>query len=153
MHQSSMQWHLTAITTDNSPPIHVEYVPRLPVHAWNWNSAESFIYYAFFLYIHICDKICKLGRVSDQQQLNRIITIWYKFIKSVFLFQNILLYKCNAFSIFPSGIEPACQYRRYKRQGFDPWVRKIPRKRAWQPTPVFLPGKSHGQRNLAGYSP
>ena len=36
---------------------------------------------------------------------------------------------------------------------FDPWVRKIPWRRKWQPTPVFLPGKSHGQRNLKGYSP
>ena len=36
---------------------------------------------------------------------------------------------------------------------FDPWVRKIPGKRKWQPTPVFLPEKSHGQRNLVGYSP
>ena len=35
----------------------------------------------------------------------------------------------------------------------DPWVGKIPSRRAWQPTPVFLPGKSHGQKNLAGYSP
>ena len=34
----------------------------------------------------------------------------------------------------------------------NPWVRKIPW-RTWQPTPVFLPGKSQGQRNLAGYSP
>ena len=34
--------------------------------------------------------------------------------------------------------------------GFDPWVRKIPWRRAWQPTPVFLPGKSHGQGSLAG---
>ena len=37
--------------------------------------------------------------------------------------------------------------------GFDPWVRKIPWRRAWQPTPVFLPEESHGQRSLAGYSP
>ena len=37
--------------------------------------------------------------------------------------------------------------------GFDPWVGKIPWRRAWQPTPVFLPGESHGQRSLAGYSP
>ena len=37
--------------------------------------------------------------------------------------------------------------------GFDPWVGKIPWKRAWQPTPVFLPGKSHKRRSLAGYSP
>ena len=35
----------------------------------------------------------------------------------------------------------------------DPWVRKIPWRRKWQPTPVFLPGKSYGQRCLAGYSP
>ena len=37
--------------------------------------------------------------------------------------------------------------------GFDPWVRKIPWGRKWLPTPVFLPGESHGPRSLAGYSP
>ena len=37
-------------------------------------------------------------------------------------------------------------------KGFDPWVRKIPSRRKWLPTPVFLPGKSHGQRSLEGYS-
>ena len=37
--------------------------------------------------------------------------------------------------------------------GFNPWVRKIPWKREWQPTPVFLPGKSHEWRSLAGPSP
>ena len=36
---------------------------------------------------------------------------------------------------------------------FNPWVRKIPWGRKWQPTPVFLPGKSHGRRILAGSSP
>ena len=40
-----------------------------------------------------------------------------------------------------------------RRHEFNPWVEKIPRRRAWQPTPVFLPGKSHGQRSLVGYSP
>ena len=35
----------------------------------------------------------------------------------------------------------------------DPWVRKIPSRRAWRPTPVFLPEEAHGQRNLAGYGP
>ena len=52
-----------------------------------------------------------------------------------------------------SGKEPACQCRRPKRCGLDPWVGKIPWRRAWQPTPVFLPGKSHGQRSLVGCSP
>ena len=51
------------------------------------------------------------------------------------------------------GKEPACQCRRHKRCGFNSWVRKIPWRRAWQPTPVVLPGESDGQRNLAGYSP
>ena len=40
-----------------------------------------------------------------------------------------------------------------RRPGFDPWAGKIPWRRKWQPVPVFLPGKSHGQRSLAGYSP
>jgi len=48
------------------------------------------------------------------------------------------------------GRESACQRRRCQ---FSPWVGKIPWRRKWQPTPVFLPGKSHGQRSLAGYSP
>ena len=37
--------------------------------------------------------------------------------------------------------------------GFHPWVEKIPWRRAWQPTPVFLAGESHGQRSLTGYGP
>ena len=49
-----------------------------------------------------------------------------------------------------SGKESACQCRRL---GFDPWVRKIPWRRKWQPTPVFLPGKSRRQRSLVGYRP
>ena len=49
-----------------------------------------------------------------------------------------------------SSKESAFQCRRH---GFDPWVRKISWRRKWQPTPVFLPGKSHGWRNLVGYSP
>ena len=42
-----------------------------------------------------------------------------------------------------SGKEPTCQCRRYKRLGFNPGVRKISWRSAWQPTPVFLHGKSH----------
>ena len=45
--------------------------------------------------------------------------------------------------------ESACQGRRHRRH----WVRKIPWRRKWHLIPVFLPGKSHGQRSLAGYSP
>ena len=49
--------------------------------------------------------------------------------------------------------ESICQCRRHWRHGFNPWVGKIPWRRKWQPTPVFWPEKSHGQRSLAGYSP
>ena len=52
-----------------------------------------------------------------------------------------------------SGKESACQRRRCKTHGFNPCVRKIPWRRKWQAAPVFLPGKLHGERSLAGYSP
>ena len=45
------------------------------------------------------------------------------------------------------------QGRRGRRPRFNPWVRKMPWSRAWQPVPVFLPGESHGLRSLVGYSP
>ena len=48
------------------------------------------------------------------------------------------------------GKESTCQCRRVR---FDPWIGKIPWRRKWQPTPVFLPGKSHGQGSLGSYSP
>ena len=49
--------------------------------------------------------------------------------------------------------ESECQWRRCRRCGFVPWVGKMPWSRKWQPTPVFLPGKLHGERTLAGHSP
>ena len=49
-------------------------------------------------------------------------------------------------SLVAQGKEPTCQCR-------NPWVRKILLRRKWQPTPVFLPRKSHGERSLADYSP
>ena len=80
------------------------------------------------------------------------------------IFGSAFIPACNALSLcfsiwswllprWHGGKEPACQCRRHKRRGFDPWVRKITWRRKWQPAPVFLPGKSHGQRSLAGYSP
>ena len=90
-----------------------------------------------------------------------------KFSSSTFhMFQasrTALKYTMNEFKLtmtrwggFPggaSGKEPSHQCRRRKRLGSDPWVGKMPYRRAWQPTPVFLSGENHGQRSLAGYSP
>ena len=66
------------------------------------------------------------------------------------------MYKGGHFLYNPggaSGKEHVCRHRRLKRCEFDPWIGKIPWRRTWQPTPVFLPGKSHEQRSLMGYSP
>ena len=52
-----------------------------------------------------------------------------------------------------SGKESPCQCRRLRRCGLDPWSGKIPWSKKCQPTPVFLPGKFHGQRSLEGHSP
>ena len=52
-----------------------------------------------------------------------------------------------------SGKEPACQCRRCGKHGFNPWVGKILWSKEWQHTLVFLPGESHGWRNLAGCDP
>ena len=73
----------------------------------------------------------------------------------------IFIYYSIGFSWgFPGGVsgkkkkkKSPCQCRRCKRCKFDPWVRKTPWSRKWYPTPLFLPGKFHGQRNLVGYSP
>ena len=56
---------------------------------------------------------------------------------------------------FPDGSlgkDPACNAEAAGGTGFDTWVGKIPWRRKWQPTPVFLPGKSHGQSTLVSYS-
>ena len=70
---------------------------------------------------------------------------------SIYIYIYIYIY---AYMVFPGSArskEPPCQCRRCKRQGFNTWIKKIPRRRAWQPTPVFLPTESHGWRSLADY--
>ena len=72
----------------------------------------------------------------------------------------IIPYICIALVVLLSGFSrgsvvkdlPA-MLEQCRRHGFNPWVRKIPWRRAWQPTPVFLPGESRGQWNLVSYSP
>ena len=66
----------------------------------------------------------------------------------VLLFLKLLHTSPQGFPGGTTGKESACQCRRHK---FDSWVEKIPWRRAWQPTPLFLPGRSHGQRSLGGY--
>ena len=51
------------------------------------------------------------------------------------------------------GKESTCNAGNTGDDTLNPWVGKIPWRRAWQPTPIFLPGELHGQRSLVGYSP
>ena len=82
----------------------------------------------------------------------------YIFALSVCMSMSVSVYTyvycyVQGFPRWLSNEESFCQCRRCRRWDFDPWVRKIPWSRKWKPTPVFLPGKSHRQRSLAGYSP
>ena len=64
------------------------------------------------------------------------------------VFGNV--WSTGGFSGGSDGKESVCQCR---RPGFDPWVRKIPWRRKWHPTPVLLSGEFHGQRSPEGYNP
>ena len=63
---------------------------------------------------------------------------------------QVRVYREQRTSLVVSGKHSTCQCR---RRGFHPWLGKLPWRRAWQPAPVFLPEKSHGQGSLVGYSP
>ena len=72
------------------------------------------------------------------------------------LLECYLLHSTCSTNIFQVALvvkNSTCQCRRRKRGRFNPWVGKISWRRAWQPTPVFLPENFHGQRSLLGYSP
>ena len=83
--------------------------------------------------------------------IETMVITWFRIsdmIVSAYLYGFDLFY-------FPSGAsgkETACHCRRYKRLGFHTWAGKSPWRRAWEPTPVFWPGESHGQSSLVGYS-
>ena len=62
------------------------------------------------------------------------------------------VFKREALS-FPCGTSCKKICLQCRKPRFDPWVGKSPWRRKWQPTPVFLPGRSHGRRSLVGYSP
>ena len=85
------------------------------------------------------------GRLADLGQNPDLITQQPVWKNSLFIKSTQFIWSLPGAT---SGKEPACQCRRSKRCGFYPWIGKIPRRRAWQPTPVFSPGESHGQRGL-----
>ena len=84
--------------------------------------------------------------------LKLIVPQFSQLLKEIMILRTPLSDKVVKFNP-PTNAESSCQCRRCKRCRFSPWVGKIPWKRKWQHTPVFLPGKFHGQRSLVGYSP
>ena len=63
---------------------------------------------------------------------------------------TVLLRKLLGFLHVGATVETGRSLGGCRRRGFNPWVRKIPWRRKWQPIPIFLPGKSHEQRSLVG---
>ena len=92
-------------------------------------------------------------RLSKPEGFHTCLLCWMvlypflSFLKIIFDWEILKLK--GAFLVAQSVKNPPA----VQEMGFDPWVRKIPWRRKWQPTPVFLPGESHGQRSLVGYSP
>ena len=98
------------------------------------------------------------GEVGDVGWIGRLeLTYIHYYVYLLFFFYIFFFFYITMFKMGflggTSGKETACQCRRRRWHGFDPRVGKIPWRRKWQPTLVFLPGESHGQRNLVGYSP
>ena len=89
----------------------------------------------FFLYLQKCSQLFLGG-----------MEIYIYICMEIYIYISISIGLLCWFS----DEESTCQCRRLR---FNPWVRKIPWRRKWQPTPVFLPGESHEQRTLMGYSP
>ena len=112
----------------------------------HFNSKASVLWCSAFFMVQLSHLYMTAGKtiaLSIQTFVGRVMSLLFSMLFSIFRF----VYG------FQVVLEPACQCRRPKRQGFSSWVGRIPWRKAWQPTPVFLPGESHGQRNLVGYEP
>ena len=104
-------------------------------------------------------KIAVLTRRERLRVVQDVCICWSLGIlggKSSFLWtlMNLRIVKCLRCPRWSSLVAQTIKHLpKCMRPGFNPWVRKIPWRKKWQPTPVSLPGKCHGQRSLVGYSP
>ena len=96
------------------------------------------------------EKIKKQNRKLIKRDLGKLGENEPLYLKDNIRMRDGMYTDCTELPRQLSGKDSACQRR---RQGFHPGMGKILRRKKWQPTPVFLPGESHGQRRLAGYSP
>ena len=122
------------------------------------------------LYLLCMHSLCVFPKAPPTCSLTRVLSSYlnasegeseiskyqYKVTYPASAFFKVIFTTVHFVKGFPGGTggkEPTCQCSRYKRCNFDSWVRRIPWRRIWQPTPVFLPGESYGWRSLMGYSP
>ena len=109
---------------------------------------------AFTLHENKCFKLTHTQNIT----LPNFTTLYSYLCFHIYL-HLLCMYVGNPISYYAIWASPMAlqvknlQCRSCRSQGFDLWVSKIPWRRKWQPTPVFLPGESHGQRRLAGYNP
>ena len=106
-----------------------------------YGKVDVILAYVIIIYLHILPKLA--GKLLEID--------FSKWLVSVSVYRPSSL--PEGLPRWLSGKDSACQCRRSRRHGFDPWVGKISWSRKWQSTLVFLPGKSHGQKRLASYSP
>ena len=134
----------------------MNWIPRSVTWAWKQDSTSTG---PSDETLALANTDCSLGNPTTAlgiKAMSRLLTQEVTRLNNVYYFNlpNLGVICTNrGFPGGASGKEPTCQWRRPKRCRFDPWVRKIPWSRKWQPTPVFLPGKFHGQRSLTGYNP
>ena len=88
------------------------------------------------------------GKTIHYQNMFDNFTVFFTVVFFLFFLKWYLIWRG-----FPGDSDGKSICLQCRRSGFNPWVWKIPWRRKWQPTPVFLPGKSHGRWSLMGYSP
>ena len=109
----------------------------------------------------LCFRLANKNRLQISLPPGNTAAFLYFVFKKIKLHRKSVYKHCIQYLLSSSPLhliqsefkEPACQFRRHKRCRFDPWVRKIPWRRAQQCIPVFLLGESHGQGSLVGYGP
>ena len=121
------------------------YQPRRVGWGGRWEGGSrgrGYMVYLWLIHVEVWQKTTKFCKAIILQLINNFLK------KLQFLYGLLGQWGVRVFPGGANGKEPACQCRRCKRCGFSPQVGKIPWGRKWKPTPVFLPGETHGQRRL-----
>ena len=137
---------------------------------WNHHVFEECLWESSYtsrsdqVYVSVEAKKCHLGKCCylHWREYSSGIRSWYNITllfvysyeySSIPFYDFIIIFKRVYVCDFSGGSDSKSVCLQCGRPGFDPWVRKIPWRKKWQPTPVFLPGKSYVWRSLVCYSP